>query len=145
MTDIEKLELVLSAISQAFIVSQTQAYHTEIVDGGTKNKIWSCATALALTPAVLAPLAQLWPDMPLGLYRVVFTACTVGVYYIASVAHQNQIYINQGDLDKIQSLPFNAHNNKFMMDSVLFLSRHMNKFLLPFYVISLLSCIFFGA
>ena len=59
MTDIEKLQLVLSAISGAFIVSQTQAYHTEIVDGGTKNKIWSFTTALALTPAVLAPLAQL--------------------------------------------------------------------------------------
>ena len=145
MTDIEKLQLVLSAISGAFIVSQTQAYHTEIVDGGTKNKIWSFTTALALTPAVLAPLAQLWPDMHLGLYQCVFTAFSAGVYYIASVAHQNQIYINQGELDKIQALPFHAHNNKFLMDSTLFLSRNMNKFLIPFYVASLVSCIFFGA
>ena len=145
MTDIEKLQLVLSAISGAFIVSQTQAYHTEIVDGGTKNKIWSFTTALALTPAVLKPLAQLWPDMHLGLYQCVFTAFSAGVYYIASVAHQNQIYINQGELDKIQALPFHAHNNKFLMDSTLFLSRNINKFLIPFYVASLVSCIFFGA
>lgn len=145
MTDIEKLQLVLSAISDAFIVSQTQAYHTEIVDGGTKNKIWSFTTALALTPAVLEPLAQLWPDMYLGLYQCGFTAFSAGVYYIASVAHQNQIYINQGELDKIQALPFHAHNNKFLMDSTLFLSRNMNKFLIPFYVASLVSCIFFGA
>lgn len=145
MTEIEKLQLVLSAISDAFIVSQTQAYHKEIVDGGTKNKIWSFTTALLLTPAVLAPLAQLWPDMYLGLYQCVFSAFSAGVYYIASVAHQNQIYINQGELDKIQPLPFNAHNNKFLMDSTLFLSRNMTKFLIPFYVASLVSCIFFGA
>ncbi|MCX7091766.1 MAG: hypothetical protein NTU48_10020 [Legionellales bacterium] len=141
----QNLQVIMAATANAFYVSQGHAYHTEIVDGGTKNKIYSFLTAAALTPWIFSPLAQIWPTMHLGLYQFIFTAFSSVVYYIASIAHQNQIYINQGEEDKIQKLPFNCHNNQYLMDAALFLSQGMNKFMLPFYVVTLVSCIFLGA
>lgn len=83
--------------------------------------------------------------MHITLYSLVFTVFLACVYYIASVGHQNQIYSNHEEEARIQSLPYDLHRNKLLIDVCLFLSRTLDKFLSPFYVLSLVSCIFFGA
>ncbi|PJD92915.1 MAG: hypothetical protein CK424_04935 [Legionella sp.] len=110
------IELLVSATASAFLVASTQAFHQEIVDGGTKNRIWSFVSGAALVRSVLAPLTILWPAMHITLYSLVFTAFLACVYYIASVGHQNQIYSNHEEEARIQSLPYDLHRNKLLID-----------------------------
>jgi hypothetical protein len=145
MLDTKTTEFILKAITHSFIFTQTHAYHQEIVDGETKNKIWSFMTAAALLPTVFEPLAVIRPDLYVGTMQFVFSVLTAGLYYVASIAHQNQIYTNQDELDKIIPLPLNCHNNKLLMKAVLWLSLSLDKIVLPLYVIGLIACIYLGS
>lgn len=141
----ELFELILSAISQAFIISQANAYNKEIIDGGTKNRIWSFLSIAVLIPYSLSPLGKLFPASDFSIFSYGAMAFSAGLYYVASVAHQNQIYINQGEPDRIERLPYDLHENEYLTQAALWLSAYMAPLLLTLYVSTLVSCIFLGA
>jgi hypothetical protein len=145
MFEIEMLQIVFSSISDAFIVSQLFAYTQEIVNGGTKNHIWSFISAASLTDFAFSPLVYLFPKMVLWPYTWSFIALTGLVQYLASVAHSNQMAMNENEPDKIEKLPYDLHENQYLMQSCLFLSKYMSHALLAFYFASLAACVFYGA
>lgn len=145
MINAQLVQLALSAVSNAFLFSQTSAYNKEVVDGGTKNKIWSFVYFIAGTPWVLSPMAVIFPNVSFELYQWLIVGLSGGIFYAASIAHHNQICINQNELEKISKLPFDLHENQYLMRAVLFLSHHLGKVLIPFYVLSLVGCVFLGA
>lgn len=145
MINPQLIQLILSAVSEAFIVTQAIAYNKEVVDGGTKNKIWSFLSFIVTIPWLLSPLARIFPAVNFGLYQWLIMGLSGGICYVASVAHHNQICRNQDDLDKITKLPYDLHENKYIMDSALFLSRYLVQIFTPIYIISLVGCIFLGA
>lgn len=117
---LEILQLILSALSQSFIISQTYSYNKEIIDGGTKNKIWLFLTTLPLISFAIAPIMMLFPSLILSLGSYAFMAVAAGIMYVASIAHANQMAINQNEHHNIQTLPYRLHENKYLMSAALF-------------------------
>ena len=144
MFSLQLLQVILNASAQAFSISHTAAYNQEIVDGGTKNRIWSFINTYTLAIVSLLPLVLLFPAIDFGL--VIFGSAVVlgAVFYAASIAQENQMMINLGELDKIQTFPWDLHENQWLMNSALFLSLHLQTFFLWFYGLSLVACVFLG-
>lgn len=141
----ELLQLILSAIAQAFTVSQISALNREIVDGGTKNRVWSFLTSVILIPISFAPIALLFPTFQFGIITYPLMAFSGLINYVASIAHQNQIYIHAGEPDKIIKLRLGLQNNRYLMKAALFLSRNLYFMLTSFFIATLVICIFLGA
>jgi hypothetical protein len=139
------MQLIISAISQSFIFSQTLAYNQEIVDGGTNNRIWSFMSNILLVQFAFFPIMQLLPFADLSIYQYPFMALAGLIQYIASIAHQNQMAINENKLDKIQELPFHLEQNHYLMNAALFFSKYFAQALQLFYMISLVLCLSLGA
>lgn len=145
MPSLELIQLILSALSQSFIFSQLFSYNQEIVDGGTQNRIWSFMSTLGLLSFAFSPLSQLFPATNLSFYTYSIMAVSGLVQYVASIAHANQMAINQNEREKIQTLPYDLHNNQSLMQLALFLSRHFGTACLAIYMTSIIGCAFFGA
>jgi len=145
MMSFQLLQLIVNAMSQAFSVSQLSAYNQEIVDGGTKNRIWSFLTTYSLANLTLLPLMLLFPAIDFGLALLGSAFVLGGIFYAASIAQENQMRINQGEFEKIKTLPWGLHKHEYLMKSASFLTLHLATFLLLLYGSSLVACIFLGA
>jgi len=129
----------------AHSVSQYVAYTEETLDSGSKNKLWSCRSVHWLTNITLYPLITLFPVVSVGFVYLASGLLLATIFYIASVAHGNQIAKNTAELDKIQSLPWDLHENTYLTDLALFLSDNLVYPLFVLYIVSLVACVFFGS
>tara|TARA_R110002126_G_scaffold187410_1_gene336028 strand:+ start:20837 stop:22729 length:1893 start_codon:yes stop_codon:yes gene_type:complete len=144
MFSLQLLQVILNASSQAFSISHAAAYNQEIVDGGTKNRIWSFINTYALANISLFPLMLLFPAIDFGLVLLGSGLVLGAFFYTASIAQKNQMLVNLGELNKIQTLPWDLHEHQLLMKSSLFLSLHLQTFFLLFYGLSLVACVFLG-
>jgi|GEM_PF-1264761 len=145
MINLELIQLFISATMEALVVTELTAYNKEIVDGGTKNRIWSFLSVAVIISFAFSPLTQLFPGVDFSVYRYASLAASGLIYYVASVAHQNQIYINENEPDKVKRLPLGLHKSKFLMKSALFLSRYLAYVFIVGYFVLLAGCIAQGA
>lgn len=145
MISFELFQLIVNASSEAYFVSQLSAYNQEIVDGGTKNRIWSFFSIYALANIACSPLMFLLPAIDFGLILLGSAFILGGLFYVASIAQENQMALNENEPEKIKKLPMGLHENQYIMQAALFLSLHLSKALLVFYGLSLVACIFLGA
>ena len=141
----ELFQLILSAISGAFAVSHLSAFSQEIVDGGTKNRVWSFLSSVILISSCFGPIALIFPAVDFRLITYPLMALSGLINYVAYVAHQNQIYLHANETEKLIKLPFKLHKNLFLMKTALFLSRNLYFIMTCFFIATLISCPFLGA
>ena len=150
MISFQLLQLMVNASAEAFSLSYLSANSREVIDGGTKNRIWSFPPIYSLANLALLPFITLFPVIPFELV-LLGTAVVVGsIFYIASVAHENKITEGQKTKDEkkpkeIKTLPWGLHDNQYVTGAALFLSRYLAYPLLAFYGLSLVACIFLGS
>lgn len=137
-------EKLLFGYSGGYIVTDVAGYNREIIDGGTKNRIWTFATNNMLLTYSMWPLYELYPGASFSVPYWTAMAVNAGCCYLASIYHQNQIYINQGEHDKITKLPYDLHENKFLMGLANFLSLNLQYFFIALYTVSIAACFYYG-
>ena len=142
MFDLKYAETICSALNDAFMTSQIFSMNTEIVDGGTKNRIWSFVSSTILMNFTLSPLQRMYPDdLTLWLSRALMLMSGAACY-MASIAQENQIHINQNEPEKIIALPFDLHEYTFLMECALWYSLYQPSVLIALYF-ALLGALFF--
>lgn len=141
----ESIQRMIYVSEDAHSVSQYVAYTEETLDSGSKNKLWSFRSVHWLTNITLYPLITLFPVVSVGFVYLASGLLLATIFYIASVAHGNQIAKNTGELDKIQSLPWDLHENTYLTDLALFLSDNLVYPLFVLYIVSLVACVFWGS
>ena len=80
--------------------------------------------------------------LPVAYYTCI--ALTLGLTYIASVCHQNQVLKHTGDLTKIQKLPYDLHDSSRFTQVVIFLSLNLSYVWYATYAAALLLCVYSG-
>lgn len=140
------LGLILTACGDALLMSSFFGHNHEIVDGGTKNRIFTFLTQYALLSGAFAPLYILFPSVPLTLNIIYYTSIFFAgaLSYIASIFHDNQIKRNTGRDDEITKLPYALHNFPQLAKVVHFLNRNLSYPIMALYVISLIACAYAG-
>ncbi|MDF1826932.1 MAG: hypothetical protein P1U39_01495 [Legionellaceae bacterium] len=139
------LQSVINIGTDAHSVSQHVAYTQETVDSGTKNKLWSFRAIHWLANLSLFPLLGLFPALYVWLVYVGTALLLGAIFYLASVAHHNQIAENLAESNAIISLPWEFHKNTYFMRIARFLSDNLVYPLLALYGISLVACVFMGS
>ncbi|MDF1684109.1 MAG: hypothetical protein P1U36_05585 [Legionellaceae bacterium] len=144
MPSFESIQRMIDVTADAHSVSQYVAYTQETVDSGTKNKLWSFRAVHWLANITLFPLISLFS---LNVWLVYFSSALplAVIFYVASVAHGNQLAKNTGELDKIKRLPWDLHQNTYLTDLALFLSVNFVYPLFALYVVALAACFLFGS
>lgn len=102
--------LIVMACSNAFMMSMFSSYEREIVDGGTRNKVWTFIVQMILLSVSVAPLWLIFPGIGFlgsALYYSVLGLSGL-VSYIASISHANQIKRNMGQHEEREALDWSA-------------------------------------
>lgn len=92
------------------MMSIFSSYEREIVDGGTRNKVWTFIVQMILLSTSVAPLWLIFPGVGLlgsALYYSVLGFSGL-VSYIASICHANQIKRNMGQHEEREALGWSA-------------------------------------
>lgn len=145
MLSLEMLQSVVNVGADASSVSQHVAYTQETVDSGAKNKLWSFRAIHWMTNLALFPLLVLFPALYAGLFYIGTALLLGAIFYLASIAHRNQISENSAEPETIISLPWGLHKNTYLMKTALFLSENLVYPLQLLYGVSLVACVFLGS
>lgn len=135
----------LTALSEGYFVSSATSFGQEVAAGGTTNKVWTGLIQVVMIVVIYSPLEMLFPAtllLPLAYYTLI--ALTIGLTYIASVCHQNQVLRATGDPATIQKLPYGLHESHLFSRAALFLSMNFSYVLYATYTSVLLLCIYSG-